>query len=98
MDENGDTGGDHEVTPEVDALGAETPVPLDVADHNSSTENAAFTAAKIIAMPPWTPSLPRTPYGEDRRHELEQLLFRLLHDEDRKPFCWNALIRVFSLC
>ena len=50
MDENGDTGGDHEVTPEVDALGAETPVPLDVADHNSSTENAAFTAAKIIAI------------------------------------------------
>ena len=48
MDENGDTGGDHEVTPEVDALGAETPVPLDVADHNSSTENAAFIAIATL--------------------------------------------------
>ena len=30
-----------------------------------------------------------TPYPEDQRQELEQLLFQQLHGRDGKPLCWN---------
>ena len=38
---------------------------------------------------PPSSSVPQTSYPEDQRHELEQLPYRHLHDEDHKPLCWN---------
>ena len=38
--------------------------------------------------PPRSPTS-LTPYPEDQRQELEQLLFHQLHGRDGKPLCWN---------
>ena len=34
-------------------------------------------------------STPLTPYPEDQRQDLEQLLFQQLHGRDGNPLCWN---------
>ena len=39
--------------------------------------------------PPPRSSTPLTPYPEDQRQDLEQLLFQQLHGRDGNPLCWN---------